>query len=183
MNLYSRGDVLAGTLVAVNVSGTAPPPGASAGAEPGPQGRDAQQSGGESAAVSIQQVPGRLDVLKWPLILGFVCVFGLLAILLARRPVVAVAGSMPAGEDAPAAKPKKSKAIATSALPESAAPGPTNGPASVAEVDAAIGTSLDALKDRLFRLELRRQAGTISEAEYAQERARAEKVLRDLVRG
>jgi hypothetical protein len=186
MNLYSRGDVPAGTLVAVNVSGTAPPPGASAGAEPGPQGRDAQQSGGESAGVSIQQVPGRLDVLKWPLILGFVCVFGLLAILLARRPVVAVAGSMPAGEDVPAAaKPKKSKANATSALPESAAPapGPTNGPASMAEVDAAIGTSLDALKERLFRLELRRQAGTISEAEYAQERARAEKVLRDLVRG
>ena len=53
----------------------------------------------------------------------------------------------------------------------------------LAEVDAAVGTSLDALKDTLFRLELRRQAGTISEAEYNQERARAEKVLRDLVRG
>ena len=39
------------------------------------------------------------------------------------------------------------------------------------------------LKDTLFRLELRRQAGTISEEEYNQERARAEKVLRDLVRG
>jgi len=51
------------------------------------------------------------------------------------------------------------------------------------EVDAAIGTSLDALKESLFRLELRRQAGTISEEEYAQERAKAEKVLRDLVRG
>jgi hypothetical protein len=50
-------------------------------------------------------------------------------------------------------------------------------------VDAAVGTSLDALKERLFRLELRRQAGTISEQEYVQERARAEKVLRDLVRG
>src|SRR6266446_8522880 len=74
-------------------------------------------------------------------------------------------------------------AASTSAPPESGAPGPTNGPASMAEVDAAIGTSLDALKERLFRLELRRQAGTISEAEYAQERARAEKVLRDLVRG
>jgi hypothetical protein len=46
-----------------------------------------------------------------------------------------------------------------------------------------VGTSLDALKDTLFRLELRRQAGTISEAEYTQERARTEKVLRDLVRG
>jgi hypothetical protein len=55
--------------------------------------------------------------------------------------------------------------------------------ADMAQVDAAVGTSLDALKDTLFRLELRRQAGTISEAEYNQERARAEKVLRDLVRG
>jgi outer membrane protein TolC len=46
-----------------------------------------------------------------------------------------------------------------------------------------VGTSLDALKEQLFRLELRHQAGTITETEYAQERARAEKVLRDLVRG
>jgi len=51
------------------------------------------------------------------------------------------------------------------------------------DVDAAVGSSLDSLKDQIFRLELRRQAGTISEEEYAQERARAEKVLRDLVRG
>jgi hypothetical protein len=42
---------------------------------------------------------------------------------------------------------------------------------------------LDALKETIFRLELRRQAGTITEEEYAQERARTEKMLRDLVRG
>jgi hypothetical protein len=54
---------------------------------------------------------------------------------------------------------------------------------SLADVDAAVGVSLDSLKDQIFRLELRRQAGTISEEEYAQERARTEKVLRDLVRG
>ena len=59
-----------------------------------------------------------------------------------------------------------------------AAPSP-----SLADVDAAVGVSLDSLKDQIFRLELRRQAGTISEEEYAQERARTEKVLRDLVRG
>jgi hypothetical protein len=51
------------------------------------------------------------------------------------------------------------------------------------KVDAAVATSLDALKEQLFRLELRHQAGTISDADYAAERARAEKVLRDLVRG
>src|SRR5712692_6733535 len=185
MNLYGRQDVPAGTLVAVSVSGTASPPDANAGAEQGQQGgqqgRDAQQGGGESTGVSIQQVPGRLDVLKWPLIAGFVCVFALGAILLARRPVVAVAGPAPEEEENAAAKPKKSKSSAP--LAAGAAVAATNGPASLAEVDAAVGTSLDALKERLFRLELRHQAGTISEQEYAQERARAEKVLRDLVRG
>src|SRR5712691_9902050 len=186
MNLYGRQDVPAGTLVAVSVSGTAPAPDANAGAEQGQQGgqqgRDAQQGGGESSGVSIQQVPGRLDVLKWPLIAGFVCVFALGAILLARKPVVAVAGPAPLEDEIThAKKPKKSRPGAS--ISPSAPATPTNGAASLAEVDAAIGTSLDGLKERLFRLELRHQAGTISEEEYAQERARAEKVLRDLVRG
>jgi hypothetical protein len=180
MNLYGRQDVPAGTLVAVSVSGTAPAPDASAGAEQTQQGRDAQQ-GGEAASANIQRVPGRLDGLKWYLIGGFVCVFVLLAILLARKPVVAVAGPMPVEEVVPAAKQKLSMSSAPSV--SSATKAPTNGAASLAEVDAAIGTSLDGLKEGLFRLELRRQAGTISEEEYAQERARAEKVLRDLVRG
>jgi hypothetical protein len=181
MNLYGRQDVPAGTLVAVSVSGTAPPPDANAGAEQqGQQGRDAEQ-GGEASGVSIQQVPGRLDVLKWPLVAGFICVFALVGFLLARKSVVVVAGPAPVEEKVPAAKPKKSKPSAPSV--QSAAVAPTNGAASLAEVDAAIGTSLEGLKERLFRLELRRQAGTISEDEYAQERARAEKVLRDLVRG
>jgi hypothetical protein len=184
MNLYGRQDVPAGTLVAVSVSGTAPPPDANAGAEQQGQqgqGRDAEQGGGEASGVSIQQVPGRLDVLKWPLVAGFICVFALVGFLLARKPVVVVAGPAPVEEKVSAAKPKKSKPSAPSA--PSAAVAPTNGAASLAEVDAAIGSSLEGLKERLFRLELRRQAGTISEDEYAQERARAEKVLRDLVRG
>ena len=119
--------------------------------------------------------------MKWPLVAGFICVFALVGFLLARKPVVVVAGPAPVEEKVPDAKPKKPKPSAPSA--PSAAVAPTNGAASLAEVDAAIGSSLEGLKERLFRLELRRQAGTISEDEYAQERARAEKVLRDLVRG
>jgi hypothetical protein len=189
MNLYGRQDVPAGTLVAVIVSGTAPPPDQNVGADQGQQGgqqqgRDAQQGGGEAAGVSIQQVPGRLDGLKWYLIGGFVLVFAMLAVLLARKPVVAVAGVAPMSEEVPSLKQKKSKPSTAPTPPAPAvAVTPTNGAASLADVDAAIGTSLDGLKERLFRLELRHQAGTISEEEYAQERARAEKVLRDLVRG
>jgi hypothetical protein len=187
MNLYARQDVPAGTLVAVSVSGTAPPPDANAGADQGQQGgqqgRDAQQGGAESAAgVSIQAVPGRLDGLKWYLIAGFAVLFAMGAILLGRKPVVAVAGG--ALVEAEVASPRQKKSIAApAALASAVTVAPTNGAASLDAVDAAIGTSLDALKERLFRLELRHQAGTISEAEYAQERARAEKVLRDLVRG
>ena len=181
MNLYGRQDVPAGTLVAVSVSGTAPAADANAGAEQGQQGQDAQQGGGEATGAGIQQVPGRLDVLKWPLIAGFLCVFALVALLLARKPVVAVAVPAPVEQDVAAAKQKKPKSKAPSA--PSAPAVPTNGATSLKELDVAIGTSLDGLKERLFRLELRRQAGTISEEEYALERASTEKVLRDLVRG
>ncbi len=93
---------------------------------------------------------------------------------------MAIAGAPAEGvADAPTKPSKKTAATPVAAQ----APAPPERNANLAQVDAAVGTSLDALKDMLFRLELRRQAGTISEAEYNQERARAEKVLRDLVRG
>jgi hypothetical protein len=185
MNLYVREDVLAGGLVAVNVSGTAPAPNVNGGADQGPQGPDAPQGGRESGGATIQAVPGRLDVLKWPLIGLFALVFGLLAFLLARKPVAAIVGGDIVAADVPAANPKKSKLKSAPASPQAPVTekASSNGPSNLAEVDAAIGTSLDALKESLFRLELRHQAGTISEEEYARERARAEKVLRDLVRG
>jgi len=135
-------------------------------------------------------VPGRLDAMKWPLLGGFVVVFGAFAYLLSRKMVVPVEGvEVAAAVGATATgKAKKSKAQPASApAPVSpaapAAKAPSNGPASLSDVDAVIGTSLDALKERLFRLELRHQAGTITEEDYAQERAKAEKVLRDLLRG
>jgi hypothetical protein len=180
MSLYSRDSLTANSILSVSVSGTAPAPSgnesASADSDAGPQNREAQQGNGPSAGAAIQVVPGRLDALKWPIVGGFLCMFALLAILLARRPVVAVAGGPSDGVGVQAANLSKSAASA------SAAPAVTPS-ANLADVDAAVGTSLDALKDTLFRLELRRQAGTISESEYTQERSRAEKVLRDLVRG
>jgi hypothetical protein len=159
MNIYGRENVAANTVIAVSVSGTAPPL-QSEGSESG-GGQGARDEPSAAPTANVQSIPGRLDVLKWPLIAGFVGIFALGAMLLARRPVVAVAGGAPVANNAAAAP--KSNALS--------------------QVDAAVGTNLDALKDQMFRLELRRQAGTISEEEYAQERARAEKVLRELVRG
>jgi hypothetical protein len=161
MSVYGRENVAANSVIAVNVSGTAPPLQAG-GSESGGGGQSGREAEAAAPTANIQSVPGRLDVLKWPLIAGFVGIFALGAMLLARKPVVAVAGDAPAERGATATA-STSKALS--------------------QVDAAVGTGLDALKDQMFRLELRRQAGTISEEEYAQERARAEKVLRDLVRG
>ncbi len=180
MNVYSRDAALAAnSVLSVNVSGTAAPPSANdADADASPQGRDAQQGNNPGAGVPIEVAPGRLDVLKWPIVAGFLGVFAVLAILLARRQVVAVADGPTENVADTSAKGRKKAPAATVAAAKTSPPN-----TKLAQVDAAVDTSLDALKDRLFRLELRHQAGTISEEEYTQERARAEKVLRDLVRG
>jgi len=183
MSVYSRDGLAADSALTVSVSGTAPPPSNSASdTDAGSQNRDAQQGSGPPSGVAIQAIPGRLDVLKWPLVGGFLCLFALLAVLLARRPVVAVAGAQSDAEGVanPPTKPVEKTVRTQLATPAPAAEPPS---AYLAQVDRAVGSSLDELKDTLFRLELRRQAGTISEESYNQERARAEKVLRDLVRG
>lgn len=176
MNVFSRDGLVANSTLSVSVSGTAPPSStldSDSEASSGQGRRDAQQGSNSSAGVPIQVAPARLDALRWPLLAGFLCVFALLAFVLARKPVVAVAGGVAGASDVATLS---TKSAAKSAVATAAS-------ANLAEVDAAVGNSLDALKDTLFRLELRRQAGTISEDDYKQERARAEKVLRDLVRG
>jgi len=168
MNIYERGAVTAGTVVTVALSGTAPPPSQSAGAP----GRAENVQGGNAGA--IEAIPGRLDALKWPLVGGFCVLFVLAAIFLARKPV-----AMVVPQELPAAPVSAETATAPGKRKAGAA---TNGDA-LASLDHATATSLDALKDQLFRLELRHQAGTIGEEEYARERAKAEQVLRELVRG
>jgi hypothetical protein len=176
MTVYGRESLPANDLFTVNVSGTAPPPSPQGDATGGGPGQEQQGGGIVASPVTVTQIPGRLDVLKWPLVAGFVGLFALGAILLARKPVVAIAsGAAYEGPDVSSGAKKKI------GLPQASPAGSSS--ANLAEVDAAVSNSLDSLKDQIFRLELRRQAGTISEDEYAQERARTEKVLRDLVRG
>jgi hypothetical protein len=170
MNIYERASVAAGVMVSVMLSGTAPPPSA-ASASAGAPGRAENVQGGDAPA-AIQSIPGRLDTLKWPLVGGFCVLFILAAILLVRKPVavtVVAPTSVPSSE-------------ATHAFAEKSVAAGANGDA-LASLDRDTSRSLDTLKDQLFRLELRRQAGTISEEDYSRERAKAEQVLRDLVRG
>ncbi len=201
MSIYGRENVAANSTVAVTLSGTAPPPSDVSNSSQG-QGQGGGGEGGSSNS-PIQQVPGRLDVLKWPLVGGFIVVFALGAILLARKPVaITVSSDVPDDDTDDAAvqspRKRKSKSEAPPTKISAPAPAPMSLPAAkvsesaplleqpaptLRSVDAAVATSLDALKEQLFRLELRHQAGTISDAEYNSERSRTEKILRDLVRG
>lgn len=174
MNVYTSDTLAAGKAMEIAVSGVSSTPLAAAGG--------GQESGMPGAApdgnVPVQVIPGRLDVLKWPLVAGFAGLFGLGAIFLVRKPV-------PAGIPAEFAEeePARGKKRVKEARPAQAAQAGAPAAASVAEVHSSVENNLEALKDSLFRLELRRQAGTISEEEYARERARTEKILRDIVRG
>ena len=135
------------------------------------------EAGGDAATATATTIPARLDSLKWILVGGFAAIFALGFVYLLRRPQVAAAtggGTMAADAyEAPAPKRAAKSSSTTSASAATVA----------AEVDREVRGSLDELKDSLFRLELRRQAGTISEEDYARERERIDATLRNLVRG
>ena len=171
MSVYTRDGIPAGATIEVSVSGTAPlPPSADQ------QGQGDPSAQGRDAGTAVAAVPPRLDTLKWILLAGFGSIFLLGAGFLFRKPAPAV---VPVAQSAPS----NASAFQGAAV----SPGQTfSGAAatqSLGAVDREVGASLDQLKDTLFRLELRHQAGTISESEYAEQRARAEKTIRDLVKG
>jgi hypothetical protein len=187
-NVYTRTAVAADAPIAIIVSGTAPIPAASQGAnESGasnpPDGSAnasvnsrLEASGAEATTAAATTVPARLDSLKWILVGGFASIFALGFVYLWRRPQVI----MPTNGDAPVVAAVSAKAAFPTASKHSPAAVITE---TVAQVNREVRGSLDELKDSLFRLELRRQAGTITESDYERERQQLEKVLRDLVRG
>jgi hypothetical protein len=186
-SVYTRTGVAAGAPLAITISGSAPMPAANQGANTNgapPAGDNSanasvnsrlESSGAEAtAAATTTTVPARLDGLKWILVGGFASIFALGFIYLLRRPQVMA----PTNGDSPAVaavRANRTYSKASKAAPVAAE--------TVAEVTRAVKGSLDELKDSLFRLELRRQAGTITEDDYERERRQMEKVLRDLVRG
>lgn len=174
MNLFEHTLSAGASSFTVKLTGTAPPPqeSAPAGGEAqvanGRQGGEENQGGG----VPIQVVPGRLDSMMLPVILILVAGFIAGGYLLSQKKIVVAGGDAVHVETAPAS------AKANKSAPSTQEKAPT-----MAAIDQQAATSLDSLKELIFKLELRKQAGTISEEEYAAERARAEKILRDLVRG
>lgn len=178
-SVYMRESVAAKTPISVSVSGTAPPPAPdNGGSTNAANGDDSQNpsvnshadSGQETPAASLTTFPARLDSLKWILVGGFAALFALGLIYVLRQPEPAVAAA-PNQMAAP-----RSPDVAAPSAPPPAAKSPSN-------VDQEVRSNLDQLKDTLFRLELRREAGTIAEDDYVRERDRVQKTLRDLVKG
>jgi hypothetical protein len=188
-NAYMRESVAANMPVIVTVSGTAPMPQSAQGGGTPPGGGGAVQdpsvnsraeAGGDATTVTATTIPARLDSLKWILVGGFAAIFALGFIFLLRRPQVAAVGA--AGGAATAVAEADVPRSTPRVAPRRAEP--ADRPAAIAaDVERDVKFSLDELKDSLFRLELRRQAGTIGEDEYARERQRIDTTLRNLVRG
>ncbi len=196
MFIFTHEPLAAKASFSVKLSGVAAPQVADAS---GVDGQSTGQSGmpqegnSRTQTQDVQAVPGRLNEFKWPLLTLLLAGFAGLAILLSRKKVVVVQGpddELDAHESAAA---HKKSAKAKPAAPASArTPVPDESAtsasaavlaSSVASVNAQVNANLESLKEDVFRLELRKQAGTISDEDYAREKTRVEKLLRDLVRG
>jgi hypothetical protein len=170
-NVYMRGSLSANSPLTVSVSGTAPAPSSSqSGADDSgnPSVNSRAEPGAGNTSASATTLPARLDSLKWVIVAGFAAIFALGFVFLWRRPQFRATGNALGASGEPPAKPPAAPRASSAALEE---------------VNRDVSGSLDQLKDKLFRLELRRQAGTISDPDYARERERIEQLLRDLVRG
>ncbi|HEV2314032.1 MAG TPA: hypothetical protein VGR94_01895 [Candidatus Acidoferrales bacterium] len=175
-DIYTRDSVAANAPLTISVSGTASEPAAADNSQD-PSVNSRADANGEAAATTT--LPPRVSSnLQYILVVGFAALFLLGVIFLWRRPATETVP--PAGANAMAPKKGRDRRRDSVSVPEnrSAAPAQT-----VAEVEREVTHSLDELKEKLFRLELRRQAGTISEEEYAREHQRTEKILRDFVKG
>jgi hypothetical protein len=208
-SVYLRENVPAGAAFNVSASGTAPPPPAASQSGGDAGGGDAGQSpadntqnpsvnsrvetsGAEIPTASLTTFPARIDGIKWILVSGFASLFLVgFAYLWLRPAAPAVAAGAPLGPAAAAPAANSAATSKASVLRAAASSPPVAAPAAPAvaaadaalsEVDQAIQSTLATLKEALFRLELRRQSGGLAEEEYARERSRLEKVLRDLVR-
>ena len=164
MNVFLHDALAAKGSLAVSVSGVGSPQAAEAadGQQQGQEGNSRKQG------PQVDVAPPRIDDLKWPMLFGLVALFALGAILLSRKQVVVAPA--PEAADADLAPSKKGSKAAKQQ-------------ASVEAVKESVNANLDSLKEEVFRLELRKQAGTISEEDYAREKSRVDNLLRDLVRG
>jgi hypothetical protein len=172
MMVYTHEPLPAKGILSVSLSGVPTAPAAGSDQAQGQEGNSRQDQGPEVIAA-----PSRLDDFKWYLFAGLTALFAMGALLLSRKQVVVATG--PDDEDAAppptkAPKSEKQKKVSAAFAPAASA---------AQQVDQHVAVTMDSLKEQIFRLELRRQAGTISEGDYAREKAKFDQLLRDMVQG
>jgi Carboxypeptidase regulatory-like domain len=180
-DIYTHDAVAANAPVTVSISGaaTAPVP-AAAGADTGSAAQNPDvnsRADGADTAANVTTLPPRLsNNVEYILVAGFAALFVLGVIFLWRRP----APQTSAAGAASATQADGSHAASSHPAPVRPA---SNSDRVVAQAAREAAHSLDELKEKLFRLELRHQAGTISAQDYARERESTQKILRDLLKG
>lgn len=179
--IYTHDAVAANAPLAISISGAATAPvSAAAGADTGGAAQNPDvnsRADGADAGANVTTLPPRLgNNVDYILVAGFAGLFILGVIFLWRRPATqtSAAGAVSAthADGAHAAASHSAPARATS-----------NSDRVVEQAAREATHSLDELKEKLFRLELRHQAGTISDQDYARERESTQKILRDLLKG
>lgn len=166
-DLYTRDAVTANTPLAISVSGVAAAPAGGTADDQNPS-VNSRASGADDAAATT--LAPRLDNnLKYILVAGFAALFLLGVIFLWRRPAIQTASAGVSVEAKPAISRSEDLPLARATAAE--------------RIEREATRSLDDLKETLFRLELRHQAGTISDQDYAREREHTQKILRDLLKG
>ena len=174
-DIYTRDAVAANAPLTISISGaaSAPAPSADSGAAQDPSVNSRAADGADTAA-NVTSLPPRINSnVEYILVAGFAALFILGVIFLWRKPATQAAGAAAAAQS-----------IEPPAETHAAPSRPAAGADRVAAQAAREATqSLDELKEKLFRLELRHQAGTISDQDYARERENTQKILRDLLKG
>jgi hypothetical protein len=170
MMVFTHEPLPAKGILSVSLTGipTAPPAGSEQ--AQGQEGNSRQDQGPEVIAA-----PSRLDDFKWYLFAGLAALFAMGALLLSRKQVVVATGPDDKDATPPPMKPPKSG--------EKVSAAPATVASAAQQVDQHVAVTMDSLKEQIFRLELRRQAGTISEGDYAREKAKFDQLLRDMVQG
>ena len=178
-NVFSKESMKAGTGFDVSVSGTAPPPSEAQQSADQVNGRD---SGNSGDARRLRRRRSRTFPRAWTTRNGFCSEAWRRYLLWAWDCCCANRSFRPSRQCRRALPPSSAKARkAQRAAHRRKLPRRLRLPR--AKIENEVNTDLDSLKDTLLRIELRHQAGTISDEEYARERGRAEQMLRDLVQG
>jgi hypothetical protein len=170
MMVFTHDPLPAKGILTVNLSGMP------SGSPAGDQGQPQPQEGNSRQGQEVIAAPSRLDSLKWYIFAGLAALFAMGALLLSRKQIVVPAvdvGDEPVFPKPPKANSKKSS--------EDSAPSSASNIS--AAVEQQVAQTMESLKEQIFRLELRRQAGTISEDDYTREKARVDQLLRHLVQG